>query len=83
MILIYVTDIKYTINDDITFINIEIVALRGRTTAECNRFLMVHLRGYHSNTTNELCQNSGFVKQSTADYPLRSQNILRIMAEID
>jgi hypothetical protein len=44
---------------------------------------MVYLIGYCSNTMNELCQNNVFVKQVTAGYHLRSQNILRIMAKND
>ena len=72
MIHIYVTQDKYTINDHIIF-NIEVVALRGEPQQICNSSLTVYLRGYHSNLRNQLCRNNGFVKQSTAGYPLQSQ----------
>ena len=73
MIHIYVTQVKYTINDHTNF-NIEVVALRGEPQQMCNSFLTVYLREYHSNIRNQLCRNNnGFVKQSTAGYPLRSQ----------
>ena len=75
MTLIHVTQVKYTINSHIIF-NTEIVAIRGRTTADVSRFLMVYLRGYNSNKMNKLYQNNGFVKQQTAGFQLRSKTIL-------
>jgi hypothetical protein len=50
------------------FFKPEIVAIRGRATADVSRFLTVYLRGYNSNKMNKFYQNNGFVKQQTAGY---------------
>ena len=63
MTLIYVTQVKYTINYHIIVFNTEMVTLRERATADVEQFLMVHIRRYNYNKTNKLCQNDGFVKQ--------------------
>ena len=63
MTLIYVTQVMYTINYHIIFFITEIVTLRGTATADVERYLMVHLKGYNYNKLNKLCQNNGFVKQ--------------------